>query len=289
MDKIQIKKLFDAFNDAVHDLDGIEVWYAREIMELFGYKEWRKFCNVIEKAKTACKNAQNNEFDHFGGVDKMVELGSGSMRAIDDIILTRYACYLVALEGDSRKPEIAFAKTYFAIQARKYEILEKAILEVERIGEREKLTSAEKQFSRIIYETGIDGFGLGRIRSKGDEALFGLSTKLIKKKYGVSENRPLGDFLHPVAISAKEFSAHITAYQVEMNNLNNETAITNEHVKNNSNAREMLLKVGIKPEELPIQDDIKKVARKINSDQKKLAKNTRKLKSPDPLFNQPKL
>jgi DNA-damage-inducible protein D len=289
MDKIQMKKLFDAFNDASHEVDGIEVWYGRDLMALLGYTKWDNFCGVVEKAKIACKNAQNNEIDHFADVRKMIEAGKGAIREIDDIVLTRYACYLIAMEADSRKIEVAFAKTYFAIQARKFELLEKSIQESIRSGEREKLSFSEKMFSQVIYQTGIDGYGLGRIRSKGDMALFGFTTAEMKKRLGAKDNRPLGDFLHTVAVSAKEFAAHITAYNVNQNNLQGEATITTEHIKNNTNAREALLKSGIYPENLPAQDDIKKVARKINSDQKKLAKNTRKLKSPDPLFNQPRV
>jgi DNA-damage-inducible protein D len=267
-------------------VDGVEIWYAREIQEILGYNKWDNFKKVIDKSIESCKNAQINEFDHFAGVGKMIDLGKGAIREVDDVMLTRYACYLIAMEADSRKPEIAFAKSYFATQTRKFELVEQRFLELDRLLKREKLSSSEKELSRVIYEVGIDGMGMARIRSRGDNAFFSMPTLEMKKKLGVKETRPLGDFIHPLAISAKEFSSAITAYNVNQNNLATEKDITIEHVKNNTNAREVLLRSGIKPEELPIQDDIKKVERKVNSEKKKLAKGTQKL-NPILLNNRP--
>lgn len=277
MDKLQIKKLFESFNDAAKDLDGIEVWYARDLQGLLGYDQWKNFEKVVEKAKTACKNALNNEMDHFADVGKMIEAGKGAIREVDDIVLTRYACYLIAMEADSRKQQVAFAKTYFATQARKFELLEKAMFEFDRIAEREKLAGSEKIFSKVMYEAGVDGVGMARIRSQGDEALFTMKTADLKKKHGIHKDRPVGDFIHPLALSAKEFAARITAYNTEALNLESEQAIAKEHIYNNSNARDMLIKGGIKPEDLPAQDDVKKVTRKVNSERKKIAKGNKTL------------
>lgn len=264
MKKEIIARLSKSFELAAHLEDGVEYWMARDLQILFEYVDWENFVNVIEKAKTACHNSKHLKNNHFRDVTKMINLGKGAQREIPDCKLSRYACYLVAQNGDSRKESIAFAQSYFALQTRKQELLEKHIASVERLQARQKLTQTEKELSSTLYEHGVDDQGFGRIRSKGDQALFGgPTTNEMKEKLGVPETRPLADFLPTITIKAKDFAGEITHFNVKKQNLQGEPQITEEHVKNNQGVREVLKKSNIYPEELPPEEDVKKLAKRL--------------------------
>jgi DNA-damage-inducible protein D len=277
--KTVIIHLHRRFEDCAHEQDEVEYWLARELQELLGYTEWRNFEQVIAKATTACATAGQNVADHFVDVNKMVELGSGAQRQVEDIALTRYACYLIAQNGDPQKEEIAFAMTYFAVQTRKQELIEQRIADWERLKAREKLTLSEKELTRIIFERGIDERGFGRIRSRGDIALFGgYSTQGMKDRLGVPPGRPLADFLPTITVKAKDFATELTNTQVQQQDLDTEASVTRQHVRNNRDVRTLLTDRKIIPEELPAAEDIKKVARRLKSDEKKLPGNAPRLK-----------
>ena len=272
-----MKKTFDDIMHTTED-GSVEFWYARELMECLGYATWRRFKEAIERAKESCESAGIEVSDHFAGTGKMIDLPKGAKREVDDIMLTRYACYLIAQNGDPRKEEIAFAQSYFAVQTRKQELIEERIAYIERTEARGKLRESEKRLSQNIYERGVDDAGFGRIRSRGDQALFGgKSTQDMKKKLGVSDKRPLADFLPTLTIAAKNLATEMTNYNVEEKDLQGEGAITTEHVQNNLSVREMLGTRGIKPEELPPSEDIKKLERRVKSQEKKMAKESGKL------------
>ncbi len=266
-----------SFEEYAHTVDSLEFWYARDLQQLLGYVEWRKFSGVIEKAKEACKKSGNRIPDHFVGADRMVKIGSETERSIDDFMLTRYACYLIAQNGDSRKEEIAFAQSYFAIQTRKQELIEQRIALQERFEARSKLTASETELSQLIYERGVDDAGFARIRSKGDEALFGgMNTSQMKVKLGIPSKRALADFLPTVTIAAKNFATEITNFKVKHNNIQEEPNITGEHVKNNREMRRVLAKNNILPENLPPEEDIQKLQRKVQSEEEKIAESSKR-------------
>ncbi|AFR34728.1 DNA damage-inducible protein D [Riemerella anatipestifer] len=274
-----IKTLSNKFEDHSQTTEnGIEFWFARDIQQLLGYSEWRNFQKVIVKAKISCEATDNIISDHFVEVNKMVKLGSGSEREIDDMMLTRYACYLIAQNGDPRKEQIAFAQNYFAVQTRKLEVIEQRIKDWERLQARQKLTLSEKELSELIYEkTGRDkDFGI--IRSKGDRALFGKTTQQMKDQLGVPKGRALADFLPTITIKAKDFATEITVFNTKEKGLSTERQISAEHITNNRGVREILLKRGIQPENLPAEEDVKKLERRVGSESKKMGKNPDKLK-----------
>ena len=274
-----IVELFQRFEDACYLYNEIECWSARDLQEVLGYAEWRNFLKVIEKAKTACENAGVPVPDHFVDVNKMIGIGKGGQREVEDAALTRYACYLVAQNGDPSKSEIAFAQTYFAVQTRKQEIIEQRLLDVNRLSARDKLSKSEKKLSGIIYERGVDDRGFAVIRSKGDQALFGgYSTHEMKKKLAIPDGRPLADFLPTLTIKAKDFATELTSHNVLEKDLSGEGQISNEHIENNQAVRRMLIERGVKPEALPPAEDVKKVQRKLDNDEKKLLKDVKKKK-----------
>jgi DNA-damage-inducible protein D len=253
--------------------NGVEFWLARDLQQLLGYKEWRNFLNIVTKAKTACEVSGHQTADHFVDVNKMVDLGSGSQREIPDIMLTRYACYLVAQNGDPAKQEIAFAQTYFAVQTRRAELIEQRLLEAERILARKKLSDTEKELSHLIYEQTGGNQDFALIRSKGDHALFGRSTQAMKAQWRVPDSRPLADFAPTIILKAKDFATEITIHNARAHGMSSEPEISREHVTNNSAVRQTLLNRGIRPESLPPAEDVKKVERRLTSDEKKALKN----------------
>lgn len=274
----EIKQLFLQFESAAAELEGVECWSARELQDLLGYSKWENFEKVIQKAKDACKNAGEEMNYHFPDVRKMITLGKGAEKEIDDLLLTRYACYLIAQNGDSRKEQIAFAQNYFAVQTRRAELVEERLLAFERVKAREKLSHTEKQLSGILYERGVDSQGFAVIRSKGDQALFRLNTQSLKRKMGVPASRPVADFLPTISIKAKDLAAEMTGLNVQNKDLKGQSKIEKEHIDNNLAVREMLTKRGIVPENLPPDEDVKKLKRKLDGDEKKVLKATKKKK-----------
>ncbi len=273
-----VRSLTTTFEECAQQAeDGVEFWLARDLQHLLGYAEWRNFLSVVSRAKTACEVSEHPVVDHFVGVNKMVDLGSGSQREVDDIMLTRYACYLIAQNGDPRKQEIAFAQTYFAIQTRRAELIEQRLLEAERLSARKKLTTTEKELSQVIFEQTGGNQDFALIRSKGDQALFGRSTQAMKERWAVPDGRPLADFAPTIILKAKDFASEITIFNARQHQMRTENSISREHITNNEAVRSTLIQRGIRPETLAPEEDVKKVERRLASEDKK------SLRSPDAL------
>lgn len=273
MKKELIQSLTKDFESYARKSDkGVEFWFARDLQGLLGYEKWENFLQVIEKARVACEMAKHRAFDHFADVRKTIKMPKGAEREISDMMLTRYACYLIAQNGDPRKEQIAFAQNYFAVQTRKFEVIEQRIKDWERLGARQKLSHSEKELSELIFERTRNDKDFGIIRSKGDQALFGYTTKQMKAKLRVDQRRPLADFLPTITIKAKDFATEITVFNTKDKNLSTKRAISNEHVTNNKGVRKVLIERGIKPEELPPEEDVKKLGRRLGAEDKKSLK-----------------
>ena len=279
MKKDIVYKLTENFEDFLHKTeDGVEFWLARDLQHLLGYGKWDNFQNVISKAKTACELSGQDISDHFADVGKMVDIGSGAQKEIDDTMLTRFACYLIAQNGDPRKEQIAFAQTYFAVQTRKAELIEQKILELERVQARNKLAETEKELSHIIFEQTGGNQNFALIRSKGDQALFNKTTQQMKNKWGV-KNKPLADFMPTILLKAKDFATEITIFNAKQKQMRTEGQISGEHITNNKSVRNTLLSRGIVPENLPPEEDVKKIERKLKSEEVKSLKENKGFKN----------
>lgn len=274
MERETILSLTETFEANAQQMEnGIEYWLARDLQFLLGYEKWDNFLNVVNKAKIACELSGHPVRDHFADVGKTIKMPKGAEKLIPDFMLTRYACYLIAQNGDPKKEQIAFAQTYFAVQTRKAELIEQRLLEAERVRARHKLSATEKELSTVIFEQTGDRQDFAIIRSKGDQALFGKTTQAMKAHWKVPDNRPLADFAPTIILKAKDFATEITIFNAREHDMKSESAISQEHVTNNQAVRNTLLERGIRPESLPAAEDVKKVERRLASEEKKSLKN----------------
>lgn len=274
-----IQSLTNNFEGHVNKTDdGLEFWFARDLQHLLGYSKWENFLNVINKAKTSCEVSGHDCQDHFPDIRKTIPVPNGGEKEIDDYMLTRYACYLIAQNGDSSKEPIAFAQTYFAIQTRKAELIQERIDNIERVKARKKLTETGKELSSVIFQQTGGNQNFALIRSKGDMAFFGGKSTADMKIIWNTGAKPIADFMPTILLKAKDFATEITIHNARNNNMRNENQISAEHVTNNKAVRQTLISRGIVPERLPASEDVKKVARKIESDKKKDVKIITKVK-----------
>ena len=273
----EIIELFRQFESIANEYEGVECWSARELAKLLGYAQWRNFENIVNKAKAACEHAEQEVSYHFAEVGKMVSLGSGSEREVSDYMLTRYACYLVAQNGDPRKPQVAFAQNYFAVQTRRAELVQQRILDYERIQARTKLAETEKRLSGILYERGVDSKGFALIRSKRRQGLVSYRHGIAQKEIRSTRKPSIGRLLPTISIKAKDFAAEMTSVNVQQKGLvRTNKKSGKEHVDNNAAVRDMLLQRGIVPEQLPPGEDVKKVERRLKSEEKRLTGKAKK-------------
>ena len=271
MQSTEIEKRRLTLDELAHTEDGVEFWYAREIMEHLGYARWENFHEAIKRAMISCETGKTPVDSHFREVTKMAVLGAGTQRPVRDYKLTRYACYLIAMNGDPRKEEVAFAQSYFAIAAHKQELIEQRMGELQRLSARKTLAESEKALAAVAFERDVDSTGFAHIKSRGDSVLFGgNSTSAMKKKLGVPERAALADFLPDVTIAAKNLANSMTAHNVAEKDLRGVRPICDEHMGNNRSIRKTLVARGIRPEELPAEEDTKKVERRVKADERHL-------------------
>ncbi len=268
-----IQKNLESIKRVSNDDHPMEFWSARDLMPMLGYTKWQKFTEVIERAKAACKLSGQNIDDHVTGAGKMIATGKGATRKIEDFFLTRYAFYLIAQNGDPRKPEIALAQTYFATQTRKQELLEQRDMESKRLDARAKLRETESKIESTVYERGIKyPVEFATFKNKHIEALYGgISASQLKKIRKIPPKRSLADFDSHVELKAKDFALAMTDHNIKEKDIRGKEAMNTEVVKNSRETRQALLNRGIKPEHIKPEEDLKLVESRKNKEAKRIA------------------